>query len=207
MVSAAIARLASEIKNCRICDSKRIPVSHTAITERGSGAFAFIVGIEPGNTEVSKGEPFSGLAGKRLMEWLTRAGLGSDRAAVLRQTYLTSLIKCHVSEKKYFSRAVKNCAPFLVRQLELVKPSVLITLGQEPIRFLFGSEAPLEALVGKALLEQELSSSLFPVLPVGTKVVPLPHPSPLSRWLNSNENKNRLDAAIGVLRKLYKGNS
>jgi uracil-DNA glycosylase len=160
-----------------------------------------VIGIEPGNTELGSGEAFSGLAGRRLMEWLRLAGLGDNREEVLKRAHLTSLCKCKVEKAPDRPIAARNCLPFLQAQIEILSPSIVLTLGAEPLRFLFDSPVPLESAVARSWKESDLSpNSLFPLFPLTTIIIPLPHPSPLSRWLNSAEARQLLEGAIARLR-------
>lgn len=174
--------------------------------DRGIGRTAFIIGIEPGSTEIKSAEAFTGPAGKKLMNWLARAGLGDNRTEVLKQCYLTSLTKCFIINKsKSYSKAAKqNCFPFLEEQLKLVNPILVLTLGVEPLNLIFNTSYSLNDVIGRSFTEAELTqgSSLYALLPLNCRVVPFPHPSPLSRWLNSDENCIKLDQAINEIQKL-----
>jgi uracil-DNA glycosylase len=85
---------------------------------------------------------------------------------------------------------VRNCSHWLEAELELLRPPVIIPVGQLAIRRFLGP-GPLEERVGRTFGD----SPLF---------VPLPHPSGQSRWLNQPANRERLEHAltqIGELRR------
>jgi uracil-DNA glycosylase len=84
--------------------------------------------------------------------------------------------------------AIANCAHWLDAELELMKPRVIIAVGQLAIARFLGP-APLEERVGHT----------FGRAPV---IVPLPHPSGMSRWLNDHPNRKRLDTALAQLSRL-----
>ena len=200
---AALDRLTMRIAECRICDVQRIPVRHSASAMfRGNGRLGMVVGIQPGNTEVESSEAFSGAAGTRLVKWLIEAGIGPDREAIFNRMYFTSLAKCG-SSNTHTAALIRNCRLFLARQIEIVEPKVLITLGAGPLEHLFpGSE--LESCVGHLFKEAELRPTMFPLLDEAARILPLPHPSPLSRWLNEPANKKKLTQALEALR-MYVG--
>jgi uracil-DNA glycosylase len=169
--------------------------------ERGLGRDILVIGIEPGSTEVKQQKAFSGPAGKRLIGWLEAAGLGSTRQDVLQRSYLTSLTKCTIKTNSRRRAAVSNCYRFLERQIELIRPKVCVTLGLEPFTLLFETESSMEGIVGERFIESDLRQTLIPLLPEGCTIIPLPHPSPLSRWLNDAGNKRKLEKALELLRQ------
>jgi uracil-DNA glycosylase len=84
--------------------------------------------------------------------------------------------------------AVANCAHWLDAELELLKPRVLILVGQMAIARFLG-RGTLESRVGRT----------FGNRPV---MIPLPHPSGQSRWLNDPANRARLEKALAMIAKL-----
>ena len=192
--------LATAISGCRICDKEGIALDHAPPLRRGEGGDFMVVGVAPGKTEVANAEAFVGPAGKRLMMWLTEAGVGDSREAILARCYLTSVIKCRLHDDRNFHSAARNCLPFFTQQVALVRPKVCITLGLLPLKVLMGFDGDLSNAVGTVRRAGDIS--LSPVLPPETLIVPFPHPSPVSRWLNNSENLKRLTAAKDALRGL-----
>jgi uracil-DNA glycosylase len=84
--------------------------------------------------------------------------------------------------------AVANCAHWLDAELELLKPRVVILVGQMAIARFLGA-GNLESRVGRRFGER-------PVM------IPLPHPSGQSRWLNDHSNRARLEKALAIIAKL-----
>jgi uracil-DNA glycosylase len=167
---------------------------------RGYGSDILVIGVCPGKTEVQSGQAFSGAAGKRLMEWLVRGGVGHDREELFDRAYFTSLCKCAAPNKRTLQKAIHNCFPFLETQIRLVQPRIVLPLGREPIQTLFHSQLGLDELIGREWREFELGAGLIPILDSDTIIIPLPHPSPVSRWLNEPEHQSLLESAIQVLR-------
>ncbi len=147
-----------------------------------------LVGQAPGSTEVKTRLPFTGPAGKRLMGWFERAGLSRE------EVYLSALCRCFPGKAKGGgdlapSRAmIQNCRPHLLRELELLRPEVVVPVGGLAIKELLGITRLLEA-VGETIRRD------------GIVYVPLPHPSGASTWLNAPENKERLDRALAALKQ------
>jgi uracil-DNA glycosylase len=141
------------------------------------------------------------------MAWMERAGLASEDQ-VRRRVYMTSITKCFPGKgtgggDRRPSRAeVDLCRLHLDRQLALIKPHLLILIGGlAHERFLPGR--PLDRLVGRVfnLAGDAVSTSTLarPLL------VPLPHPSGASRWLNAPQNRVLLDRALRRLRPIVRG--
>jgi len=148
-----------------------------------------LVGQAPGLTEVSTRLPFTGPAGRRLEGWLAEAGV--SRGAI----YLSALARCFPGKArgggdKVPSRAMlANCRPHLLRELELLRPEVVVPVGGLAIRELLGIDRLSEA-VGETFRRD------------GVVYVPLPHPSGASTWLNVPENRDSLLRALAVLGEL-----
>lgn len=188
-----------EIENCRRCEDKSIDVEHTLVTKRGGISKVVIVGEQPGASEINSEEAFIGPAGKKLMSWLVEAKLGGDRKEVFQNAYFTSLCKCAIKEEKKFHVAAANCFEYLSLQISIIKPTVFIPLGQRVMNILFGVESSLGELVGNSYNEQELSPTLMPLLPEKCAIIPLPHPSPRSLWLNKEKNSKLLSDALRLI--------
>ena len=158
------------------------------------GAPFLLVGQAPGPTERISRRPFSGRAGKELDRWMLRAGFASAEE-FRRLTYIAALMRCFpgrnatgTGDLRPPPAAVANCAHWLDSELRILKPKVLIPVGQMAINRFLGS-GPLEDRVGKR----------FGQRPV---IVPLPHPSGTSRWLNDPANRERLTAALALIADL-----
>lgn len=201
--SSSLETLHQEIAVCHACREHGLDVQPSAITFRGSGNKVMIVGIEPGNNELESGAAFTGQAGKRLLSWLEEAGLGNSREEIFSNAYFTSLLKCKRADGVNLTRCYKQCRPFLHQQIRLIKPEILITLGSEPMKHLFGSRGSLDECVGNSYTESEMRgyADLTPLLEPESIIIPLPHPSPLSHWLNKTENRVELGKALNLIRE------
>jgi uracil-DNA glycosylase len=167
-----------------------------------------LVGQAPGAVEEVRRLPFQGRSGKILMRWLAAAGFPSE-ASARRCIYMTSITKCFPGKAggagggdRRPSRAeVALCRPHLDRQLALIRPEVLILVGGlAHERFLPGR--PLTELVGRAF---SLEGRPVPIGHTGRPVLlPLPHPSGASRWLNQPANRTLLEAGLRRLRTLVR---
>lgn len=176
---------------CRACvDDDIIPEANPTFQGEWGAPF-LLVGQAPGPTERASRRPFSGRAGKELDRWMLRAGFESPDE-FRRFTYIAALMRCfpgrnpnNTGDLRPPPAAVANCAHWLDAELRILKPKVLILVGQMAINRFLGS-GPLEDRVGER----------FGDSPV---VVPLPHPSGQSRWLNETANRERLAAALALI--------
>jgi uracil-DNA glycosylase len=157
------------------CEGDVTPVLSGDGTER-----AMLIGQAPGWREIETGLPFAWDAGKRLCGWLAAAGIGIDNFRD--RWYVTSVGKCYpgradgVSVDRAPSRTeIARWTPFLLGELQLVQPALVLLVGGVAHRFAFGEAARLDALVGR-----ELAWEAAP----GASVLCFPHPSGASTWLN-----------------------
>lgn len=153
-----------------------------------------IIGQAPGAIELSTGLPFSGRAGAELRRWLAVAGIDEGHLP-----YRTSITKCFpgkaatgAGDRRPSPPEAALCAPWLEAELALVRPRVVLLVGTLAIERFWGRVA-LSDVVGKSRVD-------------GDRVlIPLPHPSGASRWLNHPENRLRLRRALSVVRRAVKG--
>jgi uracil-DNA glycosylase len=169
-----------------------------------------LIGQAPGHVEAIRRLPFQGRSRATLMQWLGRAGFGSE-ADVRRHVYMTSATKCFPGKgtgggDRRPSRAeVDLCRSHLDRQLAVIRPDVILLVGGlAHEQFLPGRS--LDQLVGSMFDMQGRRLARYDgVSPV---LIPLPHPSGASRWLNHPANRLLLDNALrrtAVLMKARRG--
>lgn len=205
----------SDLRSCRRCEATlaRYPVdpaiSDTAVQARPivSGIRAkpiLLIGQAPGLAEYETGKPFQGQAGQRIRRIFSDVGVSDFDSLV----YSSAVVKCYPGRKLRKkdqpaagsedrvppATMVKHCRPFLERQIELVDPEVIVTLGSFPLKAYLrlsggsSSGATLDRYVGRT---ETWGSRL---------VVFFPHTSGGARWLNSASNKHLFTQAQERLR-------
>lgn len=103
------------------------------------------VGEGPGRDEDLQGEPFVGRAGQLLTDIIEK-GMKLSRADV----YICNVVKCRPPQNRNPEPdEVATCSPFLVRQIELVGPEVLVTLGKFAAHALLSTDVPITRLRGQ----------------------------------------------------------
>ncbi|MEO8744622.1 MAG: uracil-DNA glycosylase family protein [Candidatus Dormiibacterota bacterium] len=188
---AALLAHQAACRDCRVCVEQGIIPEANPTFEGRWGAPFLLVGQAPGPVERESRKPFAGRAGKELERWMLRAGFES--AEEFRSlTYIAALMRCFPGRNPKGSgdlkpppAAVANCTHWLDAELRLLKPRVLILVGQLAIARFLGP-GRLEDRVGHRFGDR-------PVM------VPLPHPSGQSRWLNDHANRARLTAALELI--------
>ncbi len=178
------------------CEAPSYPISPGVVFSGPASARLMIVGQAPGVTESETGRPFNGPSGQRLFEWLAEAGW--DERTFRATQYMTAVTKCYPGKSsngkgdRAPSRAEQElCAPFLRRELALVKPRVVVPIGSMAVRRLVG-QTRLTDVVGTVIDDGR-----------GRWIVPLPHPSGVSLWLNRAENQQLVGQALAQLRRVY----
>jgi uracil-DNA glycosylase len=157
---------------------------------------AMLIGQAPGWREIETGLPFAWDAGKRLSGWLSAAGISIEDFR--ERWYVTSIGKCYPgrapgsSVDRPPSRAeIARWTPYLLEEVRLVQPEIVLLVGGMAHRFAFGEGVKLDGLVGS-----QLSWEAAP----GASVLCLPHPSGASTWLNDPARVELWRRAIGLLR-------
>lgn len=120
--------------------------THIVIDRGNPAAKAVLIGEGPGADEDAQGKAFVGRAGK-LLDRLC-AGVGLDTNT---QFLILNVVKCRPPENRLPApEEADTCMPFLKKQLELVKPKVLVFLGATSVKYALGKKdvGPMESVVG-----------------------------------------------------------
>lgn len=122
--SATWDDLASRVRGCTLCAELAATRTQVVPGSHAAGADLLVVGEAPGAQEDVSGVPFVGKSGQLLDTVLAESGIERDRVAV------ANVLKCRPPANRAPRRPeVHNCRPWLVRQIELADPRVLISLG------------------------------------------------------------------------------
>ena len=190
----ALARLHGRIRACTKCvEAGYLPSASPIVAGKASDR-VMIIGQAPGAVELTTGLPFSGRAGAELRRWLAVVGIDDGHLP-----YRTSITKCFpgkaatgAGDRRPSPPEIGLCAPWLEAELALVRPRVVLLVGTLAIERFWG-RVPLSDVVGKSRVD-------------GDRIlIPLPHPSGASRWLNQPENRRRLRRALSVVRRAVRG--
>ena len=153
-----------------------------------------LIGQAPGDITDHKGYHFAGPAGRVLERWFDQAGFppGYFRQHV----YLTSLTRCFPGksasgngDRPPSAAEIALCRPFLDRELSSLQPRLILLVGKMAIDAFLGKR-PLVDTVGQVFSRD------------GRLLLPLPHASGVSRWLNAPANRALVDQALAHLARL-----
>ncbi len=157
--SAELERLAGEWRSCERC---ALATSRTQVVV-GSGdpdAELMFVGEAPGFHEDRQGVPFVGQAGRLLEGLLEDIGLSRERV------YIANVLKCRPpGNRDPFGDEIEACQGYLLRQVELVRPRVVCTLGNFATKLLSGSPLGITRVRGVAQPCRlgEMNVQLYPI--------------------------------------------
>lgn len=161
---SGLQEIAAEVSACRRC---RLADTRTN-TVPGMGVLnplVLIVGEGPGADEDREGLPFVGRAGKYLDRWLDAVHLSRTT-----DCYITNVVKCRPPENRDPTDGETSaCLPFLNRQIDLLKPKALLTVGRIAIQVLLNSNRGIGALRGETYVYH------------GIPLIPTYHPSGVLR--------------------------
>ena len=165
----------NELKNkCLLC--KKCGLYETAVnlvfSDGNPDAGLLFIGEAPGADEDAQSKPFVGRAGKLLTA--TIEGLGVPRSEV----YICNILKHRPPDNRSPTPLeIEACTPFLVEQLGLIKPKLIVTLGNFSTRFLLNTDEGITKIRG-----------IIHESPQGYKVLPTYHPAAILRNPNNIED-------------------
>ena len=186
----SLASLQRDNGRCRLCVEAGYPLASWPVFEGRAGQPAYLLGQAPGHVEGSERRPWRGRAGQTLRRWLE---LDEDRFYAT--FYCASVTRCYPGrhpagrgDRTPTPHEQRLCEPWRVHELRLIAPLLIVTVGGLAARRLLGVRT-LSAAIGKSYV---LADAI---------VVPLPHPSGVSAWLNDAENRARLGKGLTHVRR------
>jgi uracil-DNA glycosylase len=142
--SAALRAVRADIGDCTRCPLA-FAGRHTIVFADGDpNARLMFVGEGPGADEDAQGLPFVGRAGQLLNNMINAMGLKRE------QVYIANVVKCRPPQNRTPEPEEANtCMQFLWRQIDIVRPEVIVALGATAATYLLGGRSPLAALRGR----------------------------------------------------------
>lgn len=147
------------VENCKLCPlhKTRKNVVFGTGNERASLVF---IGEAPGVEEDEQGLPFVGKAGQKLTQIIQAIGLTRE------EVYITNVLKCRPpNNRNPLPEEIRNCEPYLIAQLKLIKPQTICALGTFAAQTLLKTDQPISKLRGRFHYYQ------------GIRVMPTYHPA------------------------------
>jgi DNA polymerase len=138
----ALIRLREEIgdcSRCKLCKSRKNIVFGEGLPE----AELMFIGEGPGRDEDIQARPFVGSAGKLLTSLIEKMGMSREGV------YIANIVKCRPPNNRDPEEdEISACMPFVERQIQIIRPKVIITLGRVASQALLNTKAPISRLRG-----------------------------------------------------------
>jgi uracil-DNA glycosylase len=184
----SLASLQRDLSGCRACVEAGYPLESLPVRNLNSDQRAYMYGQAPGIVEGDERRPWRGRAGKTLRRWLEL-----DEEAFYATFYCASVTRCYPGraasgrgDRTPTPREQELCAFWRDWELEILRPQLIVPVGGLAIKRLLGISG-LASCVGRRY-ERE-----------GATVIPLPHPSGASGWLNVPANRELTARAAALV--------
>jgi DNA polymerase len=142
--AAALEAVRAEIGDCTRCPLAYAGRRNIVFADGDANAELMFVGEGPGADEDATGMPFVGKAGQLLNNMITAMGVKRE------QVYIANIVKCRPPGNRApeFIEAT-TCSQFLVKQIDIVQPKVIVALGKTAANYLLGNTASLTSQRGR----------------------------------------------------------
>jgi uracil-DNA glycosylase len=185
----SLASLKRDQRTCRACADAGYPLESLPVIAPGERQRAYLFGQAPGIVEGEERRPWRGRAGRTLRRWLEL-----DEDQFYATFYCASVTRCYPGrarsgrgDRPPSPEEQRLCERWRDAELRLLRPKLIVTVGGLAARRLLGVTSVSES-VGR---RYDLA---------GAVAIPLPHPSGASSWLNVPENRQRVAAAVRVIK-------
>jgi len=186
----SLGSLQRDLSACRACVEAGYPLESRPVRNLHTGQRAYMFGQAPGVVEGDERRPWRGRAGKTLRRWLEL-----DEDEFYAAFYCASVTRCYPGrspsgrgDRTPTPHEQELCSFWRGWELAILRPELIVAVGGLAIRHLLGITGLAEC-VGR---EYELE---------GATVIPLPHPSGASSWLNSPANRELTAQAAALVRR------
>lgn len=192
--SAAVAELEkihADIQALRLPGFVGPPVHGPPVVSR-----IFLMGQAPGPHESRFGRPFAWTAGKTLFSWFQRA-FGATEEQFRAKVYIAAVVRCFPGKTSSGGDRVPSpleidaCRDFIARELDVLRPRLVIPVGKLAIGEVLGEDRPLAEVVGK-IRRVHLHGRRM-------DAICLPHPSGASTWFKMEPGRTLLERALRLL--------
>jgi len=184
-----IAGMKRDQARCRACLETGHYLGSLPVIAPGDGQRAYMFGQAPGIVEGQERRPWRGRAGQTLRRWLAM-----DEDEFYASFYCASVTRCYPGpapsgrgDRTPTPEEQRLCSRWREHELRLLQPQLVVTVGGLAARTLLDVRSVTECVGIRYQLD-------------GVPAVPLPHPSGASSWLNLPENRERVAAAVELIR-------
>jgi uracil-DNA glycosylase len=185
----SLASLKRDQSGCRACVEAGYPLESLPVIAPGEGQRAYLFGQAPGIVEGQERRPWRGRAGQTLRRWLAM-----EEDEFYATFYCASVTRCYPGrpasgrgDRTPTPVEQQLCERWRDSELKLLRPKLIVPVGLLAARRLLGVKSVSEC-VG---VRYELGEAI---------AIPLPHPSGASSWINVPANRERIAAAVELIR-------
>ena len=147
--SKKLALLCDKATVCRKCSLAETRI-HVVFGEGNPSAALAVIGEAPGAEEDASGRPFVGRSGQLLDKILKAAGFARQ------EVYICNILKCRPpGNRNPLAHEIESCIPFLLEQVQIVKPKVILILGKVAANTIFDNKVSLGSMRGKVIKWKE----------------------------------------------------
>ena len=140
---ADAAEIERRVRACRLCPLHRLR-THAVPGEGNWAADLMFIGEAPGRDEDIQGRPFVGRAGQLLRKIIAAMKFLED------EVYITNVVKCRPPDNRVpHHEEIETCSPYLVRQIEIIRPKAIVTLGMTPTAYFLPGRTAMGQLRGR----------------------------------------------------------
>jgi len=184
----SLASLQRDLARCRACVEAGYPLESLPVRAPFAHQRAYMYGQAPGVVEGAERLPWRGRAGQTLRRWLEL-----DERTFYATFYCASVTRCYPGrapsgrgDRTPTPREQDLCEFWRTWELEVLRPRLIVTVGGLALRRLLGLSQLTESIGRRYELDN-------------VPVIPLPHPSGASGWLNLPAHRARLDVAVALV--------
>ena len=188
-----LAAVQSRVCVCTKCPNLASSRTQTVFGVGNPDAEIMFVGEAPGADEDAQGEPFVGRAGQLLTKIIKAMGFARE------EVYIANILKCRpdtpgssFGNRPPTPREMQTCRPYLMEQIDIIRPKVIVALGAVAVEGLLGTRAPMRELRGRW--------NSFN----GTPLMVTYHPAYLLRNQSPSEKRKVWEDMMQVLERLEK---
>ncbi|MCS7385572.1 MAG: type-4 uracil-DNA glycosylase [archaeon GB-1867-005] len=186
-------KVVEEIMKCRKCTlwkTRKNPVPG----EGNIKAEVMFIGEAPGKSEDEQGRPFVGAAGKLLTRLIESIGLKRE------DVYIANILKCRPPQNRDpLPEEIEKCTPYLDRQIQIIKPKIIVTLGRHSTSYILGK---LKVSVPGIM---KIRGKTYSGTILGLKVIILPTLHPAAALYNP-KMRSLIEADFKNLKRILEGN-
>lgn len=190
-IDRELKRIKEEVLSCQRCPlykARILPV----IGEGNHQAKIMLIGEAPGASEAKAGRPFCGEAGKVLDELLEAVGIKR------KEIYITNILKDRPPENRDpLKEEIEACTPYLERQIEIIKPKIVGTLGNYSTAFILDKYGLKEEIQGISKIHGKIFGAEASFGPI--KIITFYHPAVA---VYNEKMKKELEKDLKILKNL-----